>query len=201
MPLTGRSAALTLPPPSFQTVMSSLSSRAAVGEVAGLRRGQECAQQPRVRLRRRSQPPPAGQPPPAPAAQLPAVGHRAAEDLGDQLVRQLERFAQHEHGPLGRGHPLHQVHRGVRDAVAQLGRVHRPERSGRDRLGQPRADVGLPGHLRRLEVVERDPGHHGEQERARVPDVLLDPGPSGVRVLDDVLRVPHAAEHPVRGAE
>ena len=66
----------------------------------------------------------------------------AVDALGDLVVGHVEHLAQHEHRALDRREGLqHEEHRG-RDAVGELD-VVRDVRDGEQRLGQPRADVGL----------------------------------------------------------
>jgi hypothetical protein len=71
---------------------------------------------------------------------------------------------------------------------------------GDDRLWQPLADVALAAGARGAQLVDRQPGGHGRDERPRRHDPLaavqrlMHPQEG---LLDNILGLGHAAEHPV----
>jgi hypothetical protein len=75
---------------------------------------------------------------------------------------------------------------------------------GDDRLWEPLADVALAAGARGAQLVDRQPGGHGRDERVRRCDLLA--GLEGLmdpqqRVLRHVLGFGDAAEHPVGDRE
>ena len=88
------------------------------------------------------------------------------------------------------------------------GRPARRPCAGQQRFGQPLADVGLAAGPRRAQVVDAQPGGHRGQERLRRVDRArpaarhrLRPVVAQEGLLDDVLRLADAAEHPVGDRE
>ena len=69
------------------------------------------------------------------------------------------------------------------------------------RLGQPRADVGLAAHARRAQDVDRQPRRDRRQERRARSRRAGGRGAAQVRLLHDVLGLGDAAEHPVGDRE
>ena len=70
------------------------------------------------------------------------------------------------------------------------------------RLGQPRANIGLAPHHGGVEAVEREVGHYPRQVSPRVVDAFVGHRvPLQPRVLQHILGVADAAEHPVGDAE
>jgi hypothetical protein len=131
-----------------------------------------------------------------------ADGGRALVDrLCDLVVFEVEHLAQHEYRPLGRRERLeHQQHR-HRDTLGQLdvlGHVGR----GQQRLGQPRADVGLLAAAERAQPGESLAGGDPDQVRAEVAHPAeIHPRPAQPGLLQDVLRVGGGAEHLVGNGE
>ena len=124
-----------------------------------------------------------------------------SDGFGDLVVAEVEHLAQHEDRPLGRREGLeHQQHR-HRDAVGQLdvlGHVRR----GEQRLGQPRADVGLLAAAERAQPGQRLAGGDPDQVRPLVPDDgEIDARPPQPGLLQDVLGVGGRAEHLVGDGE
>lgn len=134
-----------------------------------------------------------------PGHQLPARRRRAAQDLGDPLIRHLESVPQHQRHPFRRRQLLqHQQHRGAHRLIQQhrlggsgpvssgsgsQGPTYPPgPGGGRQVIGSSRRRRGQPGaqvpHMRQV-------GAHGAQPH----------------LLDDVLGVGDAAEDPVGRAE
>ena len=138
-----------------------------------------------------------------PVQELPGIALGHVQDLGDLGVGDVEGLAQDEHGALGRRELLHQPQRRQREGVALDQAVQGIERVvGDDRLGQPRAGVGLAGDARGAQLVQGQPAHHRGEEGGRLPDLAaVGAQPADHGVGDDVLRVPHAAQQPVGDAE
>jgi hypothetical protein len=112
---------------------------------------------------------------------------------------------QQQHGSLLRGQALQQHQHRQRQRVGHLrvpGRVIMAV--GDDRLWQPLAHVLLAPGARRAQLVDPQPGGHRGYESAGRLDLLavlertVEPEQ---RLLDDVLGLGDAAEHPVRDRE
>jgi hypothetical protein len=108
----------------------------------------------------------------------------------------VEHLGQEERRALGRRQPLEQAQERQRQVVDVGGG------RGRDRLGQPRPDVGLAAGPRRAQLIEGEPRHHRHQEAARVAHRRAIGGqPAHPRLLEDVVGVGGAAQHAVGDAE
>ena len=118
----------------------------------------------------------------------------ASSDGGDLLEVVAEDVVQHERDALGGREALE--HDQQREAEV-LGDARALGGAGLfdDRLGQPRADVGLAPHARGAQRVQRQPRDRGGQPALEVADLVgvdaLQPQP---RLLDDVLGLGEAAE-------
>ena len=122
-------------------------------------------------------------------------------DLADLFVGVGERLAQHVGGPLGGREPLQHHEHGESERLGAFGAEGRVG-AGVDRLGQPRADVGLAAGARRLQRVDREPRRRRREERRRVlHDRSVGALPAQPRILHDVLGLARAAEHAVGDAE
>ena len=145
--------------------------------------------------------------PPRPRGELAGVRLGLADDLGDLVVAVVEDVVQQQHRALLGGQALEQ-RRGT------PGRASRPSRRARagsspgspdERLRQPLADVALPPRARRAQLVDRQPRRHRRDGR-RAATRSRSPRSSArvnaqQRLLDDVLGLGHAAEHPVGDRE
>ena len=93
-------------------------------QVAVPRRVEEALEQAGVLLVGRREPVvAAGEVGMGPVVGLPAGRGGQADGLRDLLVGQLEGRTQHEHGPLRRGEPLHQVHGGEAERASRSSTV------------------------------------------------------------------------------
>jgi hypothetical protein len=71
-----------------------------------------------------------------------------------------------------------------------------------DRLGQPRSGVRDAGGPGRIELVETEAGHDGDEIGAhRFDGTVTATQPTDGGVLDDILRVGGAAQHAIGDAE
>ena len=136
---------------------------------------------------------------------LTAVLLGLADDLRDLVEAVLEHLAQQEDRALDRGEALEEHQEAHREGVGGLGVANDIVLLlGQERLGEPGADVALPSHASRTQVVDAQSRGHRRQvglggvhlgSRARL---LVE---AQERLLDDVLGVGRAAEHPVRDRE
>ena len=128
-----------------------------------------------------------------------------ADDLRDLRIAVVEHVVKQQHGSLLGREALQQHQHRQRQRVGRLGVPGRIVVAvGDDRLWQPLADVALAAGARGAQLVDRQPGGHGRDERARRRDLLaglerlMDPQQ---RLLDHVLGLGDAAEHPVGDRE
>jgi len=138
-------------------------------------------------------------------AELADVVRALADDPGDLPILVVEDVVEHQDGSLLRRQALQQHEHRQRQRVGHL-RV--PRRIvvavGDDRLRQPLPDVVLATSARRAQRVDRQPGGHGGDERARRRDLLAPlerPMHAQQRLLHHVLGLGDAAEHPVGDRE
>ena len=140
-----------------------------------------------------------------PRGELAGVLLARADDLRDPVVGLVEHLAQQERGALLGRQALEQDEEGERQRVGHLGLAGGIVVGARhERLRQPLADVGLAPDPRRAEVVEREPRDHRRQVGARRLDplaALARPVQAQEPLLHHVLRLAHAAEHPVGDGE
>jgi hypothetical protein len=137
--------------------------------------------------------------PARPREDLAAVRGRLLHHLGDLVVRVAEQLVQHVDRALDRRQPLEQRQERERQRLVAL-HARVGARHGHERLRQPRPDVRLAPHARRAQVIDRQPRHHRGEERLRRLDVL-GAVEAQERLLHQVLRLAHAAGHPVRERE
>ena len=129
------------------------------------------------------------------------------DDVRDLVVAVVEDIVEQEDGTLDRGEPFEQQQEGHRERVGVLGvlRGIRAARIGQERLGQPLADVALLAHPGRSQVVDREPRGDRRQVGLGRLDLrtLLDECVlvAQERVLDDVLGLGDAPQHPVGNRE
>jgi hypothetical protein len=96
-----------------------------------------------------------------------------ADDLRDLREPVAEHVVKQQDGALLGGQALQQHQHGQRQRVGRLGVPGRIILVvGEDRLGQPLADVALAAGARGAQLVDRQPGGHGGDERARRGDPL-----------------------------
>ncbi len=145
--------------------------------------------------------------PAGPGGELPAAVLAPADDRGDLAIAVVEHVVEQEDGPLRGREPLEQQQECHRQRVRLLGVPGRVGRAlvGEQRLRQPLADVALPAHAGRPQLVDREPGCDRGQVRLRRVDPL-DTLADGVlvaekRLLHDVLGLGDAAQHPVGDRE
>jgi hypothetical protein len=127
------------------------------------------------------------------------------DDLRDLVVRVVEHLPQEKDGALLGREALEQDEEGKGQRVGHLRLPRRIlRRVGDERLGQPLAHVALAPRPRRAQLVDPEPRDHGREVRAR----RLDPLACLERVVDaevgllhHVLRLAHAAQHPVGDRE
>ena len=140
-----------------------------------------------------------------PRGELAGVLLARPDDLRDPVVGLVEHLAQQERGALLGRQALEQDEEGERQRVRHLGLARGIVVGARhERLRQPLAHVGLAPDPRRAEVVEREPRDHRRQVRARRLDplaALARPVEAEEPLLHHVLRLAHAAEHPVGDGE
>jgi hypothetical protein len=104
---------------------------------------------------------------PRPVRDLADCRRPLSEGFGNLLVGHIEHFAQHEHGPLSRREGLEHQHHRHRYAVRQLD-VLCDVGSGKQRLGQPGANVGLLAAAERAQPAQRLAGGDPDQVCALV---------------------------------
>jgi len=135
--------------------------------------------------------------------ELPTVVRPLADDLGDLVEAVAEDVVEQEDRALDRVELLEQDEERERERVRLLGvagRVAPRVVVGEERLREPLAHVDLAARLRRAQVIDAEPRDDRGQKRLR----RFDLGPlterpllAEERLLDDVLRLGDAAEHPV----
>ncbi len=144
-------------------------------------------------------------PPSGTQEELPRVRLALPDDLRDLCVVVLEDLTEQEHRSLHRLQALEEYQERHRQRVGHLRLLrHVVLRSGHERLGEPRADVGLTPGLRAAEVVDRESRHRGRQVALRGVDLgalLGRAAPPEERVLHHVLGLRDAPEHPIRDRE
>lgn len=69
------------------------------------------------------------------------------------------------------GQLLHERERGERDSVPELKSVQGSKVLAGNRLRQPRTWVRFPFHPGRTQLVQREPGHHRQQEGPRLAHI------------------------------
>ena len=127
------------------------------------------------------------------------------DDLCDAVVLVVEHLAQEEGGALLGREALENDEKREGERVGELrlpGGVTLP--GGDERLGEPLAGVGLAPDPRGAQLVDGQPGHDGRDVRPRRLDplTLLERAMEAEEaLLHDVLRLAHAAQHPVRDRE
>jgi hypothetical protein len=123
----------------------------------------------------------------------------AAQHGGDLRVGLAQRVVQDQRDPLGGGQALEEHQGGQSDVLPADDGGKRPlvVGGGDQRLGQPRADVGLPLGRRRGQQVEADPPDDRREPGARVAHLRPVRGPAQPGLLHGVLGVGHAAGDPV----
>ena len=142
-------------------------------------------------------------PPPGAVEQLAAVRRRHLEHAGDLLVFVVEHFAQQKHRALFGRQRFEQHDERERHRFRERQRSFRlAPVVGGDRLRQPGADVLLAGRARRLQPVEAQARDDRRQIRLDGAEAVgLGRRVAEPRVLQHVLRLGGAAEHPVRDRE
>ena len=133
--------------------------------------------------------------------ELPRVGFFDPKDGRNLPVWIVERLSKHVRGALGWRKLLQQKqHRRVQ-RLASFGPQARIA-GGVDRLRQPGACTGLSARASGLEHVDRQSRGRGNEERQRIPDRAAIGGlPPNPDVLDDVLGLSCAAQHPIGDGE
>jgi hypothetical protein len=139
------------------------------------------------------------------ARELAHVVLALAHDRRDLRIPVVEHIVKQQHGSLLRREALQQHQHRQRQRV---GRLSVPDRIiaavGDDRLWQPLADIALATGARGAQLVDRQPGGHGGDERTRRCDLLAGikrPMHAQQRFLDHVLGLGDTAEHPVGDRE
>ena len=137
--------------------------------------------------------------------QLAAVVLAALDDLRDLAVVVVEDLAEQEDGALDRRQALQQDEERHRERVGGLGlRGGVRLGAGQERFGQPLADVLLAADARGPEVVDAEACHDRREVRLRRLDLLaagLGAMDAEEGLLDDVLGLADAADHPVGDRE
>ena len=128
-------------------------------------------------------------------------GLRQLQDRRDLVVRVVEGLPQYVRGALV-GDSFSRTCSSASSSASARSAPSAGSLRSVDRVGQPRADVGLAPDPGRLGGVDREPGGRGGEEGGRFdhlgPVVAL---PADPDLLDDVLGLGGAAEHPVGDAE
>jgi hypothetical protein len=137
-----------------------------------------------------------------PRGELAGVLLGRPDDLRDPVVGLVEHLAQQERRALLGRQALEHDEEGDRQRVRQLGMVGRVAAAlvVDQRLGQPFAEVALALDPGRSQLVDAQPGDHGREIRAWRLDplaLLQRQVQTQQRLLHDVLRLAHAAQHPV----
>src|SRR6266540_4346566 len=205
-PWTARAAAGALPPPSPRKTTSWASSSSSPwrspSSAAAKKRLASCSRCSREASNRgrRSSTWAAG-----PCGELAGVLLARPDDLRDPVVGLVEHLVQQERGALLGRQALEQDEEGERQRVRDLDLAGGILIGARhERLRQPLAHIGLAPDPRRVEVVEREPRDHRRQVGARRLDplaALARPVEAEEPLLHHVLRLAHAAEHPVGDGE
>ena len=118
----------------------------------------------------------------------------ALEHLRDPRVVVVEDLAQHEGRALQRREALQRDQQRLRDRVRELGPLVRPQlRVDDQRLGQPRADVGLAPHAGQAQVVDRQPRGDGRDPGRGLVRRRVERAHAQQRLLRDVLGLGDAA--------
>ena len=139
--------------------------------------------------------------PARPAGELPARRRRPPDDGADRLEGETEHVVQHERRALGGAQLLQHDQQRHADAVVQrhpVGRVGVVAGNLEQGLREPRADVGLVARPRRPQLVQTQAGDDDDEPAADVVELAeVLAHQSRERLLDDVLGVRQAAQHPV----
>ena len=138
-----------------------------------------------------------------------AAGELTARRLvAAQRVRHLregivEHVVQQKRRALERREPIERQQQRDRQILGELGLRIGRERSGvGDRIRQPRPDILLTPHTRRLQHVETNARRRRRQKRPRVRDAgAIGVVPAQVGFLDGVLGLGHRAKHAIRQSE
>ena len=143
--------------------------------------------------------------PSSPGRELTDVVLVLADDRRDVRIPVVEHVMQQQHRTLLGRQALQQHQHAQRQRIRDL-RVLRGVIAavGDDRLRQPFADVLFATGARGAQLVDRQPGGHGGNERARRCDLLAGiqrPMHPQQRFLHEVLGFGDAAEHPVGDRE
>jgi hypothetical protein len=101
--------------------------------------------------------------PPGPGEDLPAVRLGLRRDPADLVVSVPEHLTEQEHRPFHRRQALQQHQERHRQRIGQFRVFRRLIRHHDNRLGEPRAHVGLAALPCRTEVVDRQPRRGGDQ--------------------------------------
>ncbi len=129
-----------------------------------------------------------------PRGELPACGRVALDRRGHFVELDAEHVVQQERRAFERREPFEREQQRQRDVFLFIFLD--------DRLGQPRADIGLALVPRGLQLVEAHPHHHPAQERFRYAHLgAVDVHPADERLLHHVLGIRDGTEHPVRDAD
>jgi hypothetical protein len=137
------------------------------------------------------------------ARQLAASRLAPAQRLGHLRERVVEHVVQQKRSALERREPVQRQQQRDGQIFRHLGlRIGcKPRRVG-DRIGQPRPDILLPAHSRRLQHVQTDPRRRRDQKRPRLHDALaIGVVPAQVGLLHGVLGFCHRSEHAIRQPE
>ena len=139
------------------------------------------------------------------AGRAAACSARSSRRSPRSLRSRTRDLTEQEHRSLHRLQALEEYQERHRQRVGHLRLLrHVVLRSGHERLGEPRADVGLTPGLRAAEVVDRESRHRGRQVALRGVDLgalLGRAAPPEERVLHHVLGLRDAPEHPIRDRE
>ncbi|AIT07465.1 hypothetical protein MC45_15030 [Sphingomonas taxi] len=131
-----------------------------------------------------------------PRRKLPHRGRRTVERRRHLGQRDVEHVVEQEGGALQRRQAFERQHQRQREIVRHLLRPVDDEQ----RLGQPRADIGLAAYPRRFEMIEAqardDPRQPCRRRRHRIRPRPAQPG-----VLYHVLRLGERTGHPIGEAE
>lgn len=136
---------------------------------------------------------------PRPVEDLAAIRFGLTEREPDFRVLEIEHLVQKKHGALNRRKPFEKDEQGHRKGLIQAqnseGVVFL---IGHHRLREPLTDVFHALRPSRLQLVDAQPADDRDQQRSRISDLGLRLLPADERLLNHVLGVSDAAEHPVR---